>query len=486
MTTRAEQDQVADPGGAGPAPRGQMGALELAFFVVAAAGPLLVVAGFAPLAFLLGGIGAPGAQLVAALVLLLFAIGFTRMSPRVPNRGAFYAYIGRSLGRPMGGGSATLALAAYSAIAIGQFGAFGAFASGTLSRQADIEVDWVWLSLAALLVVTLLAYRRISLSAKVLGTLLLAEVVILLVLAVPVVLTGGDSGFSFESFNPSHVFTGEGTGAMFVIVFGAFIGFESTAIYSDEARDPRRTVPRATFLAIGFLGLFYTFMAWIAVVAFGSANVVQVATEDPTGMFFVATERYVGHSATIVMEVLLITSTFASSLAFHNTASRYFFTLGTERLLPRGISRINRYGSVGVACLVQAALALATVVVFRLVGADPYLALFLLLAGPGILAVVVLQLLCSVAVTVFFVRERADDVGVFAKYVAPPASAVGLAVATYLIVTNFDLLTGRTDWVNDLLLLTLPAAFLIGLVSTLVVRSRWPDRYEKLTNARVW
>jgi len=463
-----------------------MGALELAFFVVAAAGPLLVVAGFAPLAFLLGGIGAPGAQLVAALVLLLFAIGFTRMSPRVRNRGAFYAYIGRSLGKPMGGGSATLALAAYSAIAIGQFGAFGSFASGTLSRQAGIEVDWVWLSLAALAVVTMLAYRSISLSAKVLGVLLLAEVTILLVLAVPVVATGGDSGFSFESFNPSNIFSGSGTGAMFVIVFGAFIGFESTAIYSDEARDPRRTVPRATFLAIGFLGIFYTFMAWIAVVAFGSGNVVGVATSDPTGMFFVATERYVGHSATVVMEVLLITSTFASSLAFHNTASRYFFTLGNERLLPQRISAINRFGSVGTACLLQGGLALVTVVVFRLYDADPYLALFLLLAGPGILAVVVLQLLCSIAVTVFFVREPADDVGWFPKYVAPPASTVGLAIATYLIVTNFDLLTGRGDWVNDFLLLTLPLAFLAGLVDTLVVRARWPERYERLTNARVW
>jgi amino acid transporter len=335
-------------------------------------------------------------------------------------------------------------------------------------------------------VVTMLAYRRISLSAKVLGVLLLAEVTILMVLAVPVLFTGGDSGLSFESFEPSNVFAGSGTGAMFVIVFGAFIGFESTAIYSDETRDPRRTVPRATFLAIGFLGIFYTFMAWIAVVAFGSSNVVGVASENPTGMFFVATERYVGHSATVVMEVLLITSTFASSLAFHNTATRYFFTLGSERLLPERISSINRFGSPGFACLLQGALALATVLAFRLFDADPYLALFLLLAGPGILAVVVLQLLCSIAVTVFFIREPREGAGWFAQYVAPPASAIGLAVATYLIVTNFDLLTGRADWVNDVLLLTLPAAFLAGLTCTLVLRRRWPDRYRRLTEARVW
>jgi amino acid transporter len=468
--------------------RTSMGPFELAFFVVAAAGPLLVVAGFAPLAFLIGGVGAPGAQLVAALVLLLFAVGFTRMSLRIRNPGAFYSYVGRSLGRPMGGGAAVLALAAYSGIAIGQLGAVGAFAAGTVSRLTGVDVPWPVFSLTAILLVAVLGHRRISLSAKVLGIALLAEVAILLVLAVPVLLDGGPEGLDFGSFSPSAVFAGGGTGAMFAIVFGAFIGFESTAIYAEETREPARTVPRATYLAVGFLGIFYTFMAWIAVVAFGESGIVAAASENPTELFFIATDAYVGHWATVVMELLLISSAFASTLAFHNTTSRYLFTLGREGLLPSQLASVHsRHGSPFVASGVQAAAAVVVVLLFALFGADAYLGLFLLMVGPGILAVIVLQALCAVAIVVFFRRHAGEHrMSSWATLVAPLVSLVGLVVATWLVAVNFELLSGRTGWVNALLVAFLPLAFAVGVVVTVALRRRDPARYETLTQTRIY
>jgi amino acid transporter len=486
-SSSAAEDSAAGSRGARLS-RTRMGPFELAFFVVAAAGPLLVVAGFAPLAFLIGGVGAPGAQLVAALVLLLFAVGFTRMALRIRNPGAFYSYIGRSLGRPMGGGAAVLALCAYSVIAIGQLGAFGSFSAGTVSRLTGVDVPWPVFSLLAIAIVAVLGHRRISLSAKVLGIALLAEVAILLVLAVPVLVQGGPEGLNFGSFSPSAVFAGGGTGAMFAVVFGAFIGFESTAIYAEETRDPARTVPRATYLAVGFLGVFYTFMAWIAVVAFGESGIVAAASENPTELFFIATEQYVGHGATVVMELLLITSAFASTLAFHNTTSRYLFTLGREGLLPGRLASVHpRHGSPHVASAVQAAAAVVVVLLFALAGADPYLGLFLLMVGPGILAVIVLQALCAVAIVVYFRRHAAGHgMSVWATLAAPLASLVGLVVATWLVAINFDLLSGRTDWVNVLLLACLPVAFAVGVVVTTVLRRRDPARYQTLTQTQIY
>ena len=41
---------------------------------------------------------------------------------------------------------------------------------------------------------------------------------------------------------------GLGAGSFFV-TFAAFIGFEATTIYSEEAREPQRTVPRATYIS---------------------------------------------------------------------------------------------------------------------------------------------------------------------------------------------------------------------------------------------
>jgi amino acid transporter len=468
--------------------RGQMGPLELAFFVVAAAGPLLVVAGFAPLAFMIGGVGAPGAQLVASIVLLLFAVGLTRMALRIKNAGAFYSYIGQGLGRPLGGGAATLALAAYSVIAIGQLGAVGAFASVPFNDALGRDVPWwVW-SFIALAIVALLGHRQISLSAKVLGVVLLTEAGILLVLAVPVLLQGGAEGFDLQSFEPSSIFAGAGTGAMFAIVFGAFIGFESTAIYSEEARDPERTVPRAVFLAVGFLGIFYTLMAWVVYLAYGASSIVEAATEDPVGLVFAAMEQYVGAGAATMMELLLVTSAFASTLAFHNTASRYLFTLSREEMLPSALSQVHpRHHSPYVASGTQAAVAAVVLVAFILAGADPYLQVFLLMVAPGVLTVIVLQALCSLAILHYFHRVDTDHgLGRWSTTVAPLLSLVGLAVASWLIVVNFDLLSGRTDWVNVLLLATLPAAFAAGLCRALWMRSRSPERYARLTQTEVF
>ena len=469
-----------------PRIRGRMGPLELAFFVVAAAGPLLVVAGFAPLAFMIGGVGAPGAQLIAGLVLLVFAVGLTRMALRIKNAGAFYSYIGQGMGRPVGGGAAVLALGAYSMIAIGQLGAVGAFAAAPIEEAFGLDVPWPVWSFGALAIVAYLGHRQISLSAKVLGVALLTEAAVLLVLAAPVLWQGGAEGFDLSSFTPDSVFAGGSTGAMFAIVFGAFIGFESTAIYAEEARDPERTVRHAVYLAVGFLAVFYTFMAWIVYLAYGKSEIVAAATADPVGLVFAATEHYVGHPAVVVMEWLLVTSAFASTLACHNTARRYMFTLGRERMLPGVLARVHpRNHSPYVASAAQAVLAAAVLAGFALTDSDPYLQVFLLMVAPGVLTVIVLQSLCSLAIAVYFLRHPGHGFSPLTTLVAPVVSMTGLSVASWLVVKNFELLSGRTDWVNLLLLSLLPLAFAVGTCRALYLRTRQPAVYRQLMQTEV-
>lgn len=468
--------------------RGSMGAVEIAFFTVASAGPLLVIAGFAPLAFMIGGVGAVGVQLLAGLALMLFSVGLTRMATRIRNAGAFYAYIGQGLGRPMGGGAAFLALFTYSIIAIGQLGAIASFTVAPLKDLTGLDVPWAVVALAALAIVAILGYRQISLSAKVLGIALLAEAGILLVLAVPVLIQGGAEGFDFAGFSPAAVFSVPGAGAMFAIAFGAFIGFESTAIYSEEARDPVRTLPRAIYLAVGFLTVFYVFMMWVVAVAYGSANVQDAATQDPVGLVFAAMESYVGRPAVVVAEILLITSAFASILAFHNTATRYIFALGREGLLPRRLAKVHpKYGSPYIASNAQAALAAVLIVVCAALGADPYLQVYLLMAAPGVLAVVVLQAMCAIAIVVFFQRHRDSVPGSWwGTLIAPALSFVALSGGSWLIVTNFEYFTVRSGTINWLLLGLLPVVFAAGVARTLYIRSRDPEVYQQLTQREMY
>ncbi len=116
--------------------------------------------------------------------------------------------------------------------------------------------------------VGVLGYRHIDLSSKVLGVLLVGEVGIVLVLVAAIVFRGGADGLSLAPFEPTQIASGSpGVGLMFAIA--AFIGFEATAIFRDEAKDPERTIPRATYTAVIGIGVFYTLASWGLVMAWG-------------------------------------------------------------------------------------------------------------------------------------------------------------------------------------------------------------------------
>ena len=89
---------------------------------------------------------------------VFFAVGLTRMALRIPNAGAFYAYIGQAFGKMAGGGAAVLAMLAYSTIAIGEIAVVGAFAATPLDRVTGVDIPWwVW-ALVALAIVAFLGH----------------------------------------------------------------------------------------------------------------------------------------------------------------------------------------------------------------------------------------------------------------------------------------------------------------------------------------
>ncbi|MES1169645.1 MAG: APC family permease, partial [Leifsonia sp.] len=264
------------------------------------------------------------------------------MSKHVRNTGAFYIYAARGLGKPAGIGIAFVTVFAYGFLCVCFYGFFGFFGQSTFNDLFGIDLPWGVYSLVALVIVGLLGYRHIDVGAKVLGVLLTLEVAILLVLAVAVLIQGGPEPISFASFDPANVFFAAGAGSLFVVGFGAYLGFEGTAIYAEEAKDPKRTVPAATYIAVAFLGIFYAFTFWILTVAFGAQGVLAMARgDDFQDMVFSASGSYLGEWATIAMRVLIVTSFFACLLALHNACSRYLFSLGREGLLPRSLGRTH-------------------------------------------------------------------------------------------------------------------------------------------------
>lgn len=426
--------------------RGSLGVASIVFIVVAAASPLGVIGGPVPLGIALGnGAGFPFTFLVVTGVLLLFAVGFTAATPFVRSAGAFYAYVDKGLGRGAGLGTAFAALLSYLALEAGVFGLLGPAIDGVLQSYGVPPVAWWIYALAGLIVVGVLGYFNISLSGRVLAVLLIAEVLIVLVLdAVVIFGGGGPEGFSTGIVTPSEIVSGApGFAVLFAIL--SFIGFEATAVFRDEAKDPDRTIPRATYIALIAIGLFYTLSSWVLISANGQSTIVENTGENYATILATTSETYLGVVGGHIIQVLFATSLFACILSFHNIGTRYFFSLGSKRALPQALGHAHpRWGSPARASLLTAGIVLVIVLVAVLLNLDPIKQLYTWLGGISSVGIVLLLVITSVAVLAIF-RKDDHNLTAWRTLVAPILGLVGLLTFLVVIIINLPTLVGEAS-----------------------------------------
>lgn len=490
-SARVPSSAVGAPANAAPTAnelrRGALGVGFVVFFVVSAAAPLTALAGGIPVGMLLGnGAGMPGLLGFVTVLLLLFAAGYTAMARHVRNAGSFYAFTAVGLGRPAGGAAGFIALLAYNCMQIGLYGLFGA-ATTALFADFGVDVPWWVFVYVALALVGVLGYRNVDLSAKVLAVLVALEYVIIIVLDVTILAQGGAEGLNAAPFQTDALLSGSPSiGLLFC--FAAFMGFEASTIYSEEAKDPRRTVPTATFVSILVIGVFYTFSSWATVMAAGADKLSDTLAGigDPTTLLFALSDQYAGPAVTRIMHILFVSSIFAALVAFHNAVSRYFYVLGREGLvhgrlgLTHGSHQSPHMGSA-----LQTVIALVVVSIFAFSGADPVLTLFSWLTNLATLCVIALMALVSLAVVVHFRRmpERAETV--VRVLVLPVVAGLALLTILVLAIANFSVLTGADVALAWGLVALLPLAGILGAVLATRLSRSDPEKYAVLGTNRV-
>ena len=436
--------------------KGRLGVFGIVFFVVAAAAPLVGVTGAVPVAIVVGnGAAVPGAYVAVGLTLLLFSVGYAAMSTQVTNTGAFFAYVGRGLGIGPGVGSAFVSLVAYLAIQLSIFGFFGAVVSSQLDAAFGLSLSWWACSLIAWGLVLALSLFSVDVGAKVLGVLMLLEIGSLLVTAVAVLLDGGPEGVDLPaSFSPSAVIAGGFAGSAGIALsfaFASYIGFEATAIYGEESRDPKRTVPRATYAAVVLITALFGITTLAVVTGLGSSTVIDevvavssvddVPLVNPAAVLYAVAEQYVGSWLSTSMSWLVISSLFAGLLAFQNSAARYFFSMGRAGVLPKALDRVNAAGAPRAASLVASVITGLVIVTFAVTGRDPVLNLFYWFSTVAVVAIVLVEALVCLAVIAFFHRHR-EERRLWHTVIAPAIAFVALALGEYLLMSRFGLLSG--------------------------------------------
>ena len=505
---QAEAD-VFDVSSRGDVPMLRKHAVGLAgvlFLTVTGSAPISAMLFNTPLVVGFGnGLGAAASFMFATVILTIFSVGYVAMSRKVTTAGGFYSYISHGLGRELGLGTGFGAVVAYSVFEASLCGGFAFFLNQKLSQIGTATgagwlngIQWPWLALFMVVVISLVTYFDIRISARILGVLLIGEILFLLIFDVFMIGRGltTSTAFTFEALNPVKAFQGfPATGALaagipaigLFFAFWSWVGFEMAPNYGEESRDPKRIVPMAMYISVIGLGVFYVLTSLAPFAGYATLKDAIGQAQTNAGQFYLGpAQQFIGLGVDQALSVLIITGSFACGMAFHNTAARYFYSLGREKVLPAALGRTHpRWKSPHIASITQSVIAAVIVVLFAIfAGRDnptqqAYIDLYGLMAIMGVIVILAVQALVSVAILRYFLQHHGTDVHWWSTILAPIISFLGQAFVLYLLFTNIDFVSsglGFARWLGPIDLLVIAAG--VGLAFYL--KSNQPEKYNTL------
>lgn len=463
----------------------RLGVPSVVFFVMSAAAPLTVIAGVVTTGYATTGVlGIPLGFIAIAVILAIFSVGYVAMSRHISNAGAFYTYVTHGLGRPLGVGAAWMALLAYNALQVGLYGVVGAAAEGPLEQYFGIQTEWWVIALVSWFVVAVLGVLRVDINGKVLALLLCAEILIALIYDYAYLTKPAEGGITFDTLLPDAFATAglEGVGGILVLTFLGFVGFEAAVVFSEESKNPRRTIGLATFVSVLIIGATYAITSWAMSVATGPENIVAVSAENQVGTIFGLAAERLPIIFVDIGGILFATSVLAAMISFHNTVARYTFALGRERVFPYLLSATGRRSGAPIGgSMVQSLLGLVVIILFAVFDIDPLLKLFYTGGNGGGFGILVLVTLTSLAVIAFFARNPANE-NSWRRFIAPGISLILLAAVVYFAVAGFHNLLGiaSDDPLRWIIPLAYPAVAILGIIWALALKVLRPDVYQAI------
>jgi amino acid transporter len=296
------------------------------------------------------------AALIAGLGVLAIAYSIALFARQYQGAGAIYEYLTRGA-HP----------------AVGIFAA-GVFFTGTLFlggggiylglgiltsdfwtahiSSSTVPAWWVFLLLFLGLVLAL-NYFGVRIAIGAMLTFAAVSFTPMLILALDIIVKGGQNGNTFAVFNP-------GTTSLHVVFNGVmlgillFVGFEAAASIGEESHDPHRSIPRALLWTVGASALFFVIMAYSISIGLGKKTVDAGGWAfDPAALDKVAT-TYIGSWFATIIDLVVILDATALALAICVTIGRGYFALGRDGLLPSFFAKTSRHDTPWVGNLVVA------------------------------------------------------------------------------------------------------------------------------------
>jgi amino acid transporter len=427
----------------------------------------------------------PLAVAIGLLACTLTAVAIGQCAKYVPSAGGIYTYAAKGLNPSFGFYIGWLYVGFAAFLPVFLFTLNGYLIDLTLKQQnwpgASWSKWWIW-TILTIIVVFFLTYFDVRISGKagiILGVL---EISIFVALSLWMIVDNSQYN-SVSYFNPSNSLTGTKglfIGAIYAIL--AFIGFEAAAALGEEARDPRRTVPRGVIYSCVGIGLYYVFCCYAWNVGAGADGIVKNYNDTGFNPWIPFAKEFWG-SAWVLVFLALINSNIACAAAAVNNAGRVLFSMGRIGALPSFIGKVHPHHRTPYWGVIVT-LILSTIVSFLSAWKfTPGFAWAVNGTGFTILAIVIYMISCAACIG-YFNGEGREHRNVLLHVVIPLAGILVFIPALYAQYFSFDTLFKWAvvypfNWAAIGALIWLG----VGVVITLYMRSQKADALTAATRA---
>ncbi|MFG3042111.1 APC family permease [Streptomyces sp. NPDC048330] len=306
---------------------GRLSLTSVVAFGISYMAPSLVMVLFGVVAATSGGT-APTAFLLATGAMTLTALSYAKMARRFPASGSAYAYARNTLGAPAGFLVGWVVLLDYLFLPMVAWLVQAVY----LNAQFPAVPVWVWMLVNAGLT-TLVNIIGLAFTDRVNKVLTCAAVLIVLLFAgycLTHLVGHPPTSVAAPLWNADT--TTLGVSAAAAVAAYSYLGFDAVTTLSEEARDPRRNIPRAVVLVVALGGLLFTTVAYV----------MQLV--HPGGVFdapdiagYTMSVQVGGQSFADWTNLAGIVAGFGSGLAVQLSSSRLLYTMGRDGVLPKRV-----------------------------------------------------------------------------------------------------------------------------------------------------
>lgn len=272
----------------------------------------------------------PVAYLVTLVAMVFTARSYARMAAAYPVAGSAYTYTQKSFGAPIGFLAGWSLLLDYLFLPMLNYLVIGIYMGAALPGVPT----WVWIvvAIAMVTILNIVGIVSVSWANVVIIALQFTFIAVFLVMSIVSISGSGSVNLmaplagdgSVDGISP--VFTGA------ALLCLSFLGFDAVSTLSEEAKDAKRTVPKAIMIATVLSGLIYFVLSYVSQLVF-PANTFEDVDSGSLDVMLAAGGQFLN----VFFTAAYVAGCIGSALTSQASVSRILFAMGRDGILPRNV-----------------------------------------------------------------------------------------------------------------------------------------------------